>query len=58
MPDDKTTKTPEKSILTTEQDAVLDMYSKNLDDFFERIKDSEKVQVEIETLHLKRILTK
>ncbi len=34
MPDDKTTKTPEKSILTTEQDAVLDMYSKNLDGYF------------------------
>lgn len=44
-------------ILTPEQDALLDMYLKNLDNFFENIKESEKIQVEIETLHLKRILS-
>ncbi|AHM58665.1 hypothetical protein D770_01955 [Flammeovirgaceae bacterium 311] len=47
-----------ESILTQEQDAILDMYLKNLDNFFESIKQTEKVQVEIETLHLKRILSK
>jgi hypothetical protein len=48
----------QNSVLTSEQDAVLDLYIKNLDNFFEQIKESEKVQVEIETLHLKKILTK
>jgi uncharacterized protein related to proFAR isomerase len=47
-----------KKILTTEQEAILDLYVSNLDNFFENLKKSEKVQVEIETLHLKRILTK
>jgi len=46
------------SVLTAEQDAILDMYLKSLDTFWEEIKNSEKVQVEIETQHLKRILTK
>lgn len=58
MPEDKRKHTPDKSILTKEQDALLDMYLKNLDDIFEGIKATEKVQVEIETLHLKRILSK
>lgn len=48
----------EKGILTPEQDALLDVYIQNLDDFFENIKVSEQIQVEIETLHLKRILSK
>jgi hypothetical protein len=47
-----------KKILSTEQEAVLDLYVSNLDNYFENLKKSEKVQVEIETLHLKRILTK
>ncbi len=47
-----------QKILTAEQEAILDLYINNLDNFFEALKDSEKVQVEIETLHLKRILTK
>lgn len=46
------------SILTTEQDAILDMYLDRLDDYFKNIKEREKMQVEIETLHLKRLLTK
>lgn len=58
MADDSPKKKPESSILTHEQDVLLDMYLKNVDDFFESIKETEKVQVEIETLHLKRILTK
>jgi hypothetical protein len=45
-------------ILTPEQDALLDLYLKKLDDYLTEVKDSEKRQVEIETLHLKKILTK
>jgi hypothetical protein len=37
---------------------VLDLYIKHLDTFFEDQKELEKLQVEIETLHLKRILDK
>ncbi|MDQ3292110.1 MAG: hypothetical protein M3Q05_12560 [Bacteroidota bacterium] len=49
---------PEDSVLTPEQDAILDLYLQKLDVFFEHLKESEKIQVEIETLHLKRLLTK
>ncbi|MFT2007898.1 hypothetical protein ACMA1I_04420 [Pontibacter sp. 13R65] len=48
----------QQRVLTQEQDALLDLYSEHLDRYFESIKASEKVQVEIETLHLKRILSK
>ncbi|GGK79329.1 hypothetical protein ACD591_08530 [Rufibacter glacialis] len=51
---------PEKSlegVLTQEQDSLLDLYLNNLDNFFENQKNAEKIQVEIETLHLKKILT-
>lgn len=58
MQDNPKADAPQKSILTKEQDALLDMYITNLDEFFESIKESDKVQVEIETLHLKRILSK
>jgi hypothetical protein len=44
-------------ILTPEQDALLDLYIKKLDEYFEDVKASEKVQVEIETLHLKRMIS-
>ena len=44
-------------ILTPEQDTLLDKYLKNLDKIFEDIKESEKTQAEIETLHLKRLLS-
>lgn len=47
-----------ESVLTSEQDAILDIYIQHLDNFFEEVKESEKTQVEIETLHLKRILSK
>ncbi|WP_190300361.1 hypothetical protein [Rufibacter hautae] len=46
-----------ESVLTQEQDALLDLYLNNLDNFFENQKNAEKIQVEIETLHLKKILT-
>lgn len=58
MQDDQKNDAILKSILTKEQDALLDLYITNLDKFFESIKESDKVQVEIETLHLKRILSK
>jgi hypothetical protein len=45
------------SVLTPEQEAILELYLQNLDSFYENMKASEKIQVEIETLHLKRILT-
>jgi hypothetical protein len=44
-------------ILSPEQDALLDLYIKKLDEYFEEVKASEKVQVEIETLHLKRMIS-
>ncbi len=48
---------PKESVLTDEQAALLDLYIQNLDNFFEEVKQTEKTQVEIETLHLKRILS-
>ncbi|PSR53695.1 hypothetical protein AHMF7605_09235 [Adhaeribacter arboris] len=47
-----------ESVLTLEQDAILDLYLQKLDAYLEQLKESEKIQVEIETLHLKRLLTK
>jgi hypothetical protein len=44
------------SILSEEQEAILDLYIESLDNFFEEVKQSELTQVEIETLHLKRLL--
>jgi hypothetical protein len=55
---DKRGEVPQMSVLTPEQEAILDMYLTHLDTFLEDLKVSEKIQVEIETLHLKRILTK
>ncbi len=49
---------PQHSILTPEQEGILDMYLQHLDTYFEELKESEKIQVEIETQHLKRLLTK
>ncbi|WP_114783796.1 hypothetical protein [Botryobacter ruber] len=50
--------TSQQRILSSEQEALLDLYIQKLDQFFEDVKTSEKIQVEIETLHLKRLLTK
>ncbi|WP_242928283.1 hypothetical protein [Pontibacter vulgaris] len=44
-------------ILSKEQETILDLYIQKLDNFFEELKASEKVQVEIETQHLKKIVT-
>ncbi|WP_165838210.1 hypothetical protein [Pontibacter arcticus] len=49
---------PQGSILNPEQEALLDLYIRHLDTYFESIKTAEKIQVEIETQHLKKILTK
>jgi hypothetical protein len=57
-PSDHKSTTPPHGILTQEQDAVLDLYIQHLDNIFEELKLSEKLQVEIETLHLKKILSK
>lgn len=46
-----------REVLTQEQEALLDLYLDKLDNLFEHMKAAEKVQVEIETLHLKKILT-
>jgi hypothetical protein len=45
-------------ILSSEQEAVLDLYIQHIDNIFEEMKLSEKLQVEIETQHLKRILSR
>jgi hypothetical protein len=58
MPDDKKEQEGQQHILTKEQEVLLDLYLTNLDDIFKNIQESETVQVEIETLHLKRILSK
>lgn len=57
MNTDKNKKLPQDIILTAEQEEILDLYLTNLDTIFEEIKESEKLQVDIETLHLKRILS-
>ncbi len=57
MPDDKKQPQP-NSILTKEQEAILDLYVIRLDEIFEELKAADKIQVEIETRHLKKILTK
>ena len=53
---DKKQQEKEPQLLTAEQEEILDKYLQNLDGVFENMKASERVQVEIETLHLKRIL--
>jgi hypothetical protein len=45
-----------RQILTAEQEAILDKYLQHLDQVLENLKESDQLQVEIETLHLKRIL--
>ena len=44
-------------ILTPEQEELLELYRQNLDSFLEELKASDAIQVEIETQHLKRILS-
>jgi len=56
--DRKQAKTTGTSILTQEQETILELYLQRLDTFYEELKASEVMQAEIETLHLKKILTK
>ncbi|GAB3195303.1 hypothetical protein ABID22_003638 [Pontibacter aydingkolensis] len=49
--------TAKERILTAEQEELLDLYLQKLDTFFEELKEAEKTEVAIETLHLKRILS-
>ncbi|WP_266205163.1 hypothetical protein [Pontibacter kalidii] len=46
---------PER-LLTQEQEALLALYLQKLDSYFEELKASDAIQVEIETQHLKKIL--
>lgn len=57
MKEDKPKQTPLRSILTEEQEALLDGYILKLESKYESLKLAEKIQVEIETEHLKRILS-
>ena len=47
-----------ENIHTAEQEAMLDLYIQTLDDFSDALQAAEKMEVEIETQHLKTILTK
>lgn len=54
---DKKEHMPPKKLLTPEQEELLDLYIQKLDTHYEKLKTSEKIQVEIETEHLKKILS-
>lgn len=56
MTEDNKTQEPKK-LLTEEQEAILDLYVQKLDTIYEGLKESERIQVEIETQHLKKILS-
>lgn len=56
MADFRNKKKPHQ-LLTEEQEDVLDLYLNRLDNYLERMKDAEKTQVTIETLHLKKLLS-
>ncbi|WP_162912063.1 hypothetical protein [Pontibacter actiniarum] len=58
MAEDKKERDANNQFLTEEQAAVLELYLQKLDHLYEELKASEKLQVEIETAHLKRILSK
>ncbi|MDQ3393699.1 MAG: hypothetical protein M3512_06255 [Bacteroidota bacterium] len=47
-----------KSVMTVEQEEILELYITHLDNYLGSIKDSERLQATIETLHLKKILAK
>ncbi|WP_202621822.1 hypothetical protein [Pontibacter russatus] len=44
-------------LLTPEQEALLALYIQNLDGYMAELKASDAIQVEIETQHLKKILS-
>ncbi|MCJ8166183.1 hypothetical protein MKJ04_15150 [Pontibacter sp. E15-1] len=55
MPDTTKDHTPD-TLLTQEQEYILEHYLLTLDNYYEGLQAAEKLQVEIETQHLKRIL--
>ncbi|MFD3001064.1 hypothetical protein ACFS7Z_11865 [Pontibacter toksunensis] len=44
-------------ILTEEQEELLDLYIQNLDGYYMELQATDAIQVEIETQHLKKILS-
>ncbi|MHA6247944.1 hypothetical protein ACXYMU_08425 [Pontibacter sp. CAU 1760] len=56
MPEKKSQQPNAAQFLTSEQEEVLAVYIQSLDLYFEELKAAEKLQVEIETQHLRRIL--
>ncbi|MFD2512576.1 hypothetical protein ACFSRY_01745 [Pontibacter locisalis] len=58
MAEDKERTTVHRNLLTQEQEELLDLYLQKLDKFYDEQKNSVKVQVEIETAHLKKVLGK
>ncbi len=46
---------PER-LLTMEQEGILEQYIVALDNYYEALQASEKLQIEIETEHLKKVL--
>ncbi|WP_181884998.1 hypothetical protein [Pontibacter diazotrophicus] len=57
MADEKDRKKASNNVLTAEQDDLLDLYIQNLDGYYEELRASDAIQVEIETQHLKKILS-
>lgn len=58
MGEDKRENQAGLTILSREQEAILDFYLENLDSFSAALQAAERTEVEIETEHLKRLLTK
>ncbi|MDX5436847.1 MAG: hypothetical protein LPK03_06605 [Pontibacter sp.] len=56
MAGEKEQSKPARNILTLEQVELLELYLQKLDTIYEELKMAEKVHVQIETEHLKKIL--
>ena len=57
MAEDKAQHDTLPRILTPEQEALLNLYIQNLDGYMAELKAADAIQVEIETQHLKKILS-
>ncbi|GAB3537027.1 hypothetical protein GCM10027443_28890 [Pontibacter brevis] len=57
MAEKKEQKNTSNSILTEEQEELLELYLQNLDSYYGQLRSSDAIQVEIETQHLKKILS-
>lgn len=58
MVNEKREQSLQGAILTPEQEELLDLYIQKLDSYYEELLQAEKTEVAIETLHLRRILSK